>query len=183
MRTFTSEHYAQASLFYENDVQAKKAAGQISDGTYFAVLSNVRADSIDVALSRFFTRFSNGSMWLLTVAFLVLFISVSSSRTMMATRGDLAIMRSMGIRVPVIKFAVYMQMLLTLIPTSIAVALFACVAFLVPAMNAVFTFLHVGGYLLIFFGLLLVSVLVSKRHIKKLFRESVKKTLKEGGNA
>ena len=62
-------------------------------------------------------------------------------------------------------------------------ALLALVLFLTPGLNAAFMFLHPMGYVLIGLGLLLVALAVSKRHVRKLFRDSVKKTIKAGGNA
>ncbi|MBQ9415766.1 MAG: ABC transporter ATP-binding protein [Clostridia bacterium] len=183
MEDFIKDSYSQSSLFFKNDEQARAAVSKLDRSVYFAVLSNAKQASLDGAMSRLFSVIGNMVLWLGSVAFLILFVSLSSSKAMMATRGDLAIMRSMGIRVPVIRFAVYMQMLFTLIPAAIAVAVLALVLFLTPGLNAAFMFLHPMGYVLIGLGLLLVALAVSKRHVRKLFRDSVKKTIKAGGNA
>ena len=119
--------------------------------------------------------------WVLSVVFISLFLGLCSSRAMNATRGDIAIMRSMGIPTPVVKASIYFQTLISLIPAFLVTAA-ACVAvFLIPKTNGMFHFLHTGDYILLSVVLIAVAVQLSRRYVRKMFHESVKKTLK-GGN-
>ena len=95
----------------------------------------------------------------------------------------MAIMRSMGIRVNTIKLGIYTRILITLIPAYIAVIVTAICIFVSPVANAIFTYLYAWQYALMFVGLLLLSVQVTRNQIKKLFNQSVKKSLKGGGVA
>ena len=121
-------------------------------------------------------------MWVVTVVFLSLFISLCSKRALGAFKGDMAIMRSMGIQVGVIKIGMYVRMLISLIPAFILVALSAVMIYTTPKFNEHFTYLYAWQYVLIFVGMIVLTLLTTRRQVKRLFCESVKKSLK-GGNA
>ena len=50
--------------------------------------------------------------WVLAVVFIALFLGLCTSHAMNASRGDIAIMRSMGIPTPVVRISIYVQTLL-----------------------------------------------------------------------
>jgi ABC-type antimicrobial peptide transport system permease subunit len=101
---------------------------------------------------------------------------------MNATRGDIAIMRSMGIPTTVIKISIYVQTLISLIPAAILTALTCAAVFLIPKTNGMFFFLHAADYALIATVLVLIALNLSRKYVKKMFNESVKKTLKGGAH-
>jgi len=114
--------------------------------------------------------------------FLAFFVNLCSRRTLGAFKGDMAIMRSMGIPVRVIQIGMYVRMLLSLIPAFVLVALFSFLIFTTPKFNEHFTYLYFWQYLLVFAGMLVLTVRTTHNQIRKLFGESVKKALK-GGSA
>ena len=76
----------------------------------------------------------------------------------------------------------YVRMLLSLIPAGICLACCAVMIYTVPAANAIFPYLHWWQYLMLCVGMLLVTVRVTHKQIRRLFSQSVKKALK-GGDA
>ena len=173
--------YAQASLFFADDNAAHKAAEKLKEMGYIAVPSDTKYEPqpaimilsvIGAALSIL--------IWLLIIIFLAFFINLCSGRVLNAFKGDIAIMRSMGIPVKVIKIAMYVRMLICLIPAFILVALSAVLIYTSPKFNAYFTYLYFWQYLLIYAGMIYMTVRVTRKQIKRLFGESVKKSLKGG---
>lgn len=180
---YLSRSYRQASLFFESDRAAKRAAEALSAEGYVAVTSNetYTPDASETILATLLAFFALCA-WVLVILFIAFFISLCSSRTIGTFRGDLAVMRSMGIPVKVIRVAMYVRMLCCLIP---AVCLQVAVSILIytsPSANALFPYLHAWQYVLLGAGLLLVTIRVTHKQIRRLFGQSVKKALK-GGNA
>ena len=98
-------------------------------------------------------------------------------------KNEITIMRSMGIRASVIKMGIYVRILFTLIPAYAFLIAIAVAMHISPFINYLFTYLYAWQYLLLAIGLLLLSAQVTRSQIKKLFHESVKKSLKGGGVA
>ena len=177
------DSYCQVSLFFENDRLAAEAAKKLSDKGFIAVTSNTtyEPDPFTVILETIAALFL-GFFWILNIVFVAFFINLTSSRVLMAFRSDMAIMRSMGIQVKVIKIGMYVRMLISLIPAFLSVILLAILLFTSPLFNAMFSFLYIWEYFVIFFGMILLSVRITKKQISKLFGESVKKSLKGGSH-
>jgi ABC-type polysaccharide/polyol phosphate export permease len=175
------ESYKQVSFFFEDDAAARAAVGGLRDEGYIAVVSDTtyEPDAI-LALVSVAGGFMMAFMWVITVVFLAFFINLCTGRTLGAFKGDMAIMRSMGIQVKVIRIAMYVRMLLSLIPAFIMVAAMAVLIFTTPKFNEYFTYLYAWQYALIFIGMILITVRVTHKQIRKLFGESVKKALKGG---
>ena len=119
-------------------------------------------------------------MWFMGVVFLAFFINLCSTRTLEAFKGDMAIMRSMGISVKVIRIGMYVRMLISLIPAFIFVIAGAFVIFTSPTLNEYFVYLYPWQYALIFVGMLILTVRITYKQIRRLFGESVKRSLKGG---
>lgn len=173
--------YKQVSLFYENDAEAAEAAERLRDGGYIAVTSDTTytPDAITYMMT-VIESVLYIVIWLLAIAFLAFFINLCSSRTIGAFKGDMAIMRSMGIPVKAIRIGMYVRMLIALIPAYVLVVAAAVLVYTTPAFNAFFTYLYVWQYVLIFVGMLLLTVRITQKQIKKLFGQSVKKALRGG---
>ena len=171
--------YTQASLFFGSDGAAHKAAQKLNGLGYVAVPSDATNldDGLEALLETILLIFPLTG-WIFAIIFIALFLSLCTSRAMLATKGDIAIMRSMGIATKVIKLSVYVQNLLALIPAYLFTAAVCTVVFTVPKTNGIFMFLHGWQYLLIASSLLAISLFLAKRHTKKMFSDSVKKTLK-----
>ena len=178
------ESYRQASFFFESDEDAERAVeGLLAEGyravtsyaTYtpdpFSVIGEVLGS---ITMLFFFVAF---------VVFLAFFISLCSDRALLAFKGDMAIMRSMGISVKVIRIAMYFRMLIATVPGFIATGVLAFLVYTSPRINAIFTYLYAWQYALIFVGMLILVWRVTRRQIARLFSESVKKALKGGEGA
>lgn len=173
--------YAQASLFFEDDKAAYAAAETLKDRGYIAVPSDTKYEpDTAVVVIMLLAAALSIIFWVLVIIFLAFFINLCSGRALDAFKGDMAIMRSMGIPVRVIRIAMYMRMLICLIPAFILVALSAVLIFTSPKFNAYFTYLYVWQYALLYIGMIFLTVRVTRKQIRRLFGESVKKSLKGG---
>ena len=175
------ESYRQASLFFENDKEAYRATEGLREKGYIAVPSDTTytPDAFETVLNMAL-GVVEAFAWLLSIVFLAFFINLCSSRTLNAFKGDMAIMRSMGISVRVIRIGMYVRMLMALIPAYLFVLASAAVVFLTPVFNEYFTFLHAWQYLVIFLGMLILTLRITHKQVRRLFGESVKKSLKGG---
>ena len=178
-----SESYRQVSLFFSSDKKAHSAANKLQDAGYIAVPSDTTYEPD--AYGKILATVMNIVMliiWFIAILFLALVINLCTSRSMAAFKGDMAIMRSMGIPVRVVRIGIYARMLLSLLPAYAFLLAAALAIFLTPLLNGFFMFLHAWQYALIVAGMLLLTLRVTHKQIGKLFRESVKKSLK-GGSA
>lgn len=178
---YLSLSYRQASLFFDSNASAEKAADTLNAQGYIAVPANTTY-SPDPMLSILNTLSCvlNLIVWLFAVLFLAFFINLCSQRTLGAFKGDMAIMRSMGITVNVIKAGMYARMFISLLPAFVLLAVCPMFIYTSPTLNAYFTYLYGYQYVIIAVGMLLLTVTVTRKQVKKLFKESVKKSLKGG---
>ncbi len=176
-----SRSYKQASLFFENDKAANKAIEQMRADGYIAVSSyETYTPDAMTAFENILIGVMYALLWILAVMFLAFFIHLCSSRTIGSFRSDVAIMRSMGIAVKSIRVGMYVRMIIALIPAYIAVVAAGVLISTVPIVNSFFSYLYLWQYALIFIGMLLLSIRVTQKQIKKLFGQSVKKALRGG---
>ena len=176
-----SKTYRQASLFFADDKAAHEAAERLCDAGYIAVPSDTTyVPDAMTTMSTMLGGLVLVAVWLLAILFLAFFINLCSSRALGAFKGDMAIMRSMGIPVKVIRVGMYVRMLISLIPAYILVAVTAILIFTTPKFNAFFVYLYPWQYALIFVGMLILTVRITHKQIRRLFGESVKKSLRGG---
>ena len=175
--------YSQASLFFESEGRAEEVVSVLLAEGYRAVSSytTYSPDAMTVVLE-LLSDIMTLILWVGFVIFLGFFISLCTGRALAAFKGDMAIMRSMGISVRVIRIAMYFRMLIAVIPGYFVTAAVAVLLYTSPVINSLFTYLYAWQYALIFVGMLILVAAVTKRQIAKLFSESVKKALK-GGDA
>lgn len=181
---YFAKSYTQASLFFENDAEAHSKISELRELGYVAVPSDTEReqDVFEVLVNTIALAFVAFS-WIISVAFAVIFLALCSSKAMGATKGDVAIMRSMGIPTKVIKVSIYVQTLIALIPAYILTAVTCFIVYTTPKTNAMFPFIHAPGYIIIALSLLAIAVGLSRKYAKKMFSESVKKTLRGGKKA
>ena len=173
-------NYMQASLFFGSDSRAEKATDALQDKGYFTMLSSHTYErGEDIILSLFINIFMIG-FWLVTLLFLGLFLYVCSARAIVAKRGDIAILRSMGIENKVIKISMYAQTAIAMIPSFVVLFFTAVLIYTSPWLNPMFPFMHAHQYALILLGMVLINLYISRKYNKKMFKESVRKTLKGG---
>ncbi len=178
---YYAKHYTQASLFFKNDRTAHELVEPLRARGYVAVVSDetVEADVSTMILVKLGLLVS-ALGWAASVIFATAFLSLCSGRAMNATRGDIAIMRSMGIPTGVVRVSIYVQTLIALIPAFIVTAITCTVIYMTPATNYMFSFLHAGDYAILAIVLVAIAMNLSRKQAAKMFHESVKKTLKGG---
>ena len=182
---YYTKAYTQASLFFDSDAEARGMVETLRSLGYTAVVSDETVepdvmDLIETKLSAGFMAF----LWVLAIVFVTMFLSLCSSKAMNATRGDVGIMRSMGIPTTVVKISIYVQTLLALIPAALITAGGCIAIYTIPKTNDIFPFLHAGDYVLIVAVMLLIALNLSRKYVAKMFNQSVKKTLRteKGGS-
>ena len=176
-----SNSYRQFSLFFGNNEEAKAAAEKLNAREYVAVTSDTTYERdasetiVTVILGIVLIL-----VWFLVIVFLAFFINLCSHRTLSAFKGDMAIMRSMGIPVNVIRIGMYVRMFLALIPGYVMTVIVGILVFTTPKFNEHFVYLDPWLYGVIFLGMLIITARITHKQIKDLFGESVKKSLKGG---
>ncbi len=176
-----AESYVQASLFFEDYDAAYDAVDGLREEGYIAVPADTtyKMEAFEM-IGMLVACIVIGFLWVATVVFLAFFINLCSSRTMEAFKSDMAIMRSMGIQVKVIRIAMYVRMVLSLIPSYVVVIAVAYWIFTSPTLNEYFVFLYPWQYVVIFFGIMFLTIRITRKQVRKLFGESVKASLKGG---
>lgn len=181
---YFTKAYTQASLFFDSDREAHAKVDELREAGYVAVPSDETVDE-DV-LERLEKVITSGFLlvgWVLAVVFIALFLGLCTSHAMNASRGDIAIMRSMGIPTPVVRISIYVQTLTALIPAILVTAVACTVVYSLPQTNELFSFLHAREYILLALLLVAAALRLSRRYVRKMFSQSVKKTLKGGNKA
>ena len=182
---YYTKAYTQASLFFDSDSEAHSKVETLRSLGYTAVVSDETVEpDVEELIA---TKLSAGVMaflWIMAIVFVTMFLSLCSSRAMNATRGDVGIMRSMGIPTTVVKISIYVQTLLALIPAALITAGGCIAIYTIPKTNDIFPFLHAGDYVLIVAVMLLIALNLSRKYVAKMFNQSVKKTLRteKGGS-
>ena len=181
LESFAASHYRQATLMYSSDKKAAEAADVAKDMGYIAALSNTTyklqsyleiAELIVMAVVYL-------ALWALLLIFLSFFLRICTKKSMDAFKSDIAIMRSMGIRVREIKAAVYIRIIICILPSIILLPIGAYFVYRTDFGGRHLVFLYAPQYIVIYLLLLLVIARVAKRHVANLFSENVRKALKE----
>lgn len=178
--TAISNNYTQGSLFYSNDMEANSKVSDLRNLGYVGVPSDATCANENTIILAYITAIFMIFLWVLMIAFLALFLSLCSSRVITSKKGDLAILRSMGIKNNVVKISMYVQMLISVIPSIIVLIISSLCIYLSPNLNPIVPFMHAPQYMMIILGIILITLLLTYRYNKKMFSESVRKTLKGG---
>jgi hypothetical protein len=172
--------YKQASIFFENDKEAHRVAELLKEDGYVAVPSDTTYENgAEDAIWIVFEAIATLAVWLLSIVFLAFFTNICSLRAIESFKGDMAIMRSMGIKVRDIKVAIYVRMAMCLIPALVLLAL-SSVLIYTSAFNRYFSYLYPWQYGMIILGMAILILRTTKKQIARLFGESVKKSMKGG---
>lgn len=177
--------YNQASLFFSSDRAAKKAVKKLrKEGGYIACTSKETYNpDIMSVVERIMTGGFSFVVWVVSILFLVFFVNLCSHRALDVIKNDLTIYRSMGISVKTIKISMFFRMIISIIPGILVTAIALTVIYLLPNYNNLIRFLHWYEYVFTILGILIITIMVTRKQIHRLFEESVKKTLKGGADA
>lgn len=176
--------YNQASLYFASDAKAKKAAAKLREDGFVAATSKetFNPDIFSLIMRAFEGGFSF-IIWVIAIIFLVFFVNLCTHRSLDVIKSDLTIFRSMGISVRIIKISMYLRMYISILPgLFLTLIAFACI-YLLPDYNGMIRFLHWYEYASIIVGIVVITTVVTRKQIHRLFEESVKKTLKGGAEA
>lgn len=178
---YAEDNYKQFSLFFKDDLTARRVRDVLLDRDYIALTSDssYKPDPFEKLGYGILLCLMLG-VWLSAILCLAFFIRLCQSRSIVTFKNDIAIMRSMGIKTSVIKISMYMRSVIALIPAVGALAAVAYLIFTSPSLNGSFTYLYSHHYALICIGMLLIALRVSQKQQSKLFLGSVKKTLTGG---
>ena len=86
----------------------------------------------------------------------------------------------MGISADAIRVASYAQTFYCMAPAIVILAVVATVLYRLPVTNSIFPFMKAWHYVLILLGALFLCVRVARRYNRKVFSQSVRKTLRGG---
>ena len=176
------ESYKQASVYFSSNRKARNAAEELNKNGYLAVLSDT---TVALGITEIIVMLLTGGwmifMWFMAVVFLAFFVRLCSNRSVTAFREDIAILRSMGIPVKVVRLGIYIRMFLALVPSLIIVPILAAILYRLPKWNAMLVYLKPWQYVALFLAMIYLVYRVTRRQIKDLFGTSVKKSL-QGGN-
>ena len=176
--------YNQASLIFKSESDARKAVEKLTKDGYLACTSKetYHPDLLDIAIRIFVGGFSF-LMWVGSIIFLTFFVNLCTHRSLDVVKGDLTIFRSMGISVKVIKISMFIRMYISVIPAFLITLVLGLLVYHSPNYNNFVRYLHFRDYAIVVIGILLITTLVTRKQIKRLFNESVKKTLRGGAEA
>ena len=177
-------NYNQASLFFPDDKAAKQAVGSLRDEGYTALTTDVTyAPDINTLIELIMTGVALGFVWLATVLLVVFMINLCTNRSVEAFRSDLAIMRSMGIPVKVVKVGMYVRMAICLIPALLLIPVVAYLVYHVKLLDMVLNYLRPVHYVILVLGLIILTWRITRKQVKNLFASSVKASLRGGDQA
>jgi len=174
--------YPQGSLFFENDARAKQVCEEIENGDYFALTTDVYYFDISEKFLTLVSIVFLVMVWLVSIIFLCFFLSLCMSKNVDTLRKDVGILRSMGIKNNSIKVSMYAIMTLAMIPALVFFAITAIVIYTSPVLNPFVPFMHAPHYALIVLGMGIIVMRLAGKNNKRIFNQSVRKTLR-GGNA
>ena len=172
--------YRQASLFFTSDSQAKSKLDEIKQMGFLASMSNETyklASEMEV-IAYLIIGVVFLIMWMLLMAFIAFFLRICTKKSMDAFKSDIAIMRSMGIRVKEIKAAIYIRLFLSAIPTMILLPIAAHFIYRTSWGGKNLGYVGAPQYILIFLMLLIIVNTVARNQVQHLFSENVRKALK-----
>ena len=173
--------YPQISLMFGSKREAKKAASLATGDVYVAVSSDTERELTLLELvEAFLGCIFSAIMWVLGVVCISFFINLCTSRTIDAFRGEMAVMRSMGIPVRVIRLGMFFRMFISAVPAIVISAVTVAVIFGVPELSASLTYVSPATFLLVVAGMLIIVTRVTVKHVRRLFGESVKKAIRSG---
>lgn len=176
-----SENYNQISLIFKTNKIRDNVVKELDNETILCVPANtiIKLDGEDTLASMILGIILLFG-WGLSIIFLGFFVNLCSNKSILAFKGDMAIMRSMGIPTKVIKIGMYVRMLLCVVPGIITLCVASHFLYSNPNTNDIFTYLYLWHYIAIFIGVILLVLRITKKQIKNLFGISVRKSLKGG---
>ena len=172
-----AKNVKQIALYFDSDEAAHDALSDLQGMGYAGVLSTQKIyvrDAGDI--------FTQDLLWYgLLVAVSILFgilISIIFMRSVKIYKTDFAVYRTLGISGKTASRSLYVQMLLTFLPTLLLLPIASLIAASMPASGL--TMISAGNYVFIELMLLLIVELVAFGFNKSLSGQSIRKSLRRG---
>ncbi len=172
----TKSETKQSAIYFENDELAKKALDKLPDG-YIGMLST----------STVFVS-NAGTVFALNVVYYICLIAISVilaavlfvifMRSIRIYRSDFAIYKTLGISSFISKGSLYVQMVLTFVPTLVLIPIVSYFATMIKPFTL--TYLSFGNYLFIELLILLIVLLVAYGFNKNMNKSKISQVLRRG---
>ncbi len=172
----TSSETKQSAIYFENDDLAKKALDKLPSG-YIGMLST----------STVFVS-NAGTVFALNVVYYICLIAISVilaavlfvifMRSIRIYRSDFAIYKTLGISSFISKGSLYVQMVLTFVPTLVLIPIVSYFATMIKSFTL--TYLSFGNYLFIELLILLIVLLVAYGFNKNMNKSKISQVLRRG---
>lgn len=169
----------QISLMYPTDKLARANLGKLeADGYQVVLASALHQKAEDSTLAeKIIIFFGTGFVTLLVGVVLVFIVILTLRRLVLATKGDISIFRTMGIKEKTVKRSTYVQLLCALVPACIVLSAFVALVYFTPIGRG-FTFVGVSGTVTILLVTAAVVWLLGAGYNRILYKERVKKGLR-----
>ncbi len=178
---YTKANYSQCSLYFNTEKSRESAMKKLNQAGYLAVESDARYVAQDVAISEYLV---GGALMVLAflaaICFLVLLISLCTKNVATMLRTDVGILRSFGMESTVIRIALCVCTICWMLPAVIIVPVGAYCSYYSVLGNKLLMYLYPGHYVLIFAGLIFVTVFAMRKQVNRIFSLSVKNVLRRG---
>lgn len=171
----------QSSLFFENNARAKQVCEDIGRDEYFALTTDEYSFDVETKIMYIIEAALMIFIWFIAIIFLCFFLSLCLTKSVDTLKKDIGILRSMGIKNNAIKVSMYAILALAIIPAFIFFAVAALIVYTTPELNANVNFMHARHYILITLGMCIIVLRLAGTNNKRIFKQSVRKTLR-GGN-
>lgn len=172
----TSSETKQSAIYFENDDLAKKALDKLPSG-YIGMLST----------STVFVS-NAGTVFALNVVYYICLIAISVilaavlfvifMRSIRIYRSDFAIYKTLGISSFISKGSLYVQMVLTFVPTLVLIPIVSYFSTMIKSFTL--TYLSFGNYLFIELLILLIVLLVAYGFNKNMNKSKISQVLRRG---
>ncbi len=172
----TSSKTKQSALYFENDELAKASLNKLPDG-YIGMLSSSKVFVSNVGNVFALNVLYYGCLIVISLI-LAAVLFVIFMRSIRIYLSDFAIYKTLGIQSFVSKGSLYVQMLLTFLPTLVLVPLVSYFSTMIKSLSL--SFISVGNYIFIELLILLIVLFVGYGFNKNMNRSKISQVLRRG---
>ncbi|MEG1394391.1 MAG: ATP-binding cassette domain-containing protein [Clostridia bacterium] len=175
-KKITDQSSRQVSLIFESDKAASKQVAALESKGYITIVSTTKIkDSTEIM--NYVMAIVMSMVWLVAVAFLVFFVTLTTTKAIRSNKEDIAIFRSMGISHKVIKKSMFFHLLPVTLVSLVIMGIFAVVFFL-TSLGKYFSALYWYHYVVIILAMFVATIAIAAKFNKKLMKQSVRKNLR-----
>lgn len=174
-RESIEKNYKQCSILFDDEKSYESAKKELANKEYYIIPQDAKYIPFNEEVADFIIeKIVLIVLFIALVFILVLAISVCMKNSMEKFRQELKIMRMVGVQKNTIIIAHYIRMIATCIPSFIIVIAFSNWAYGQCFFNKYMAYLYVKQYSLIFIGMLICTVVTTRKQAKVLFGSRIK---------